>query len=767
MKATACACAFVAACLMAIPALSTAQTAALSSAVNPAVRVTFRDSYKKLQEKSPLTLKSLTLMLPGKTQFTPVIDPTQFSAIEYAELASAGMPVNEATVDMQGYSQQDAIGVAQRLQNNPSVKSVNVDPTDLPDENDETRPIPGPDFGDLFGAYQKGWDEKLPNFALGGIDSNIAHTYAGADGSEVSMVVTNMFRGWEHPDLPNASPKLKLPGCNTIQFSGNGYAGIIAASGKNNRAIEGIVPKLKKMGIIATGSGFGVMDALPYLKRGDVLVLSDYQHASSDQGPGTCEAVTLSKTQGCWLPQVGGHNFNRRYEIVKYVTETLGIHVIVDAGGGGAPEATNTEKAVNLDSPYYEGRYNRHIYDDGAIYVGAADPQTGTYWKSRTPPGNPNQTNVGSRIDVFGWGNDVPSTGFPSGYEITGGPLAATAMVAGAVAQIQSIAFAEGLGAIPPKEMRELIVATGHPLPHPDPAHPIGVLPDVAAAVRKLLGEEHSGTPQGELIGPAFMPSGGTHTFEVKLSRPQNVRYAWHLPSGFTSTGGDTRSIKVTAPSPGKDQSATITVDVTDVSSHRKTTLSTPVMVKAWTPGELVGPEFMDAGSDGAFQVRLTQPPLHLRYEWLLPEGFTSPGSTTSSIRVTAPRLDQEKGALLSVRITDTSTHATATLSTPVMVKPTALAGTVEGPDAIDAGTAVTYHVVLNRVPAGNVTYSWSLPQGFTSSSGTRQADITFVAPPSSAGTTVRLGVLASTSAANTLVLSKTISVRAAGRGSP
>jgi hypothetical protein len=107
-------------------------------------------------------------------------------------------------------------------------------------------------------------------------------------------------------------------------------------------------------------------------------------------------------------------------------------------------------------------------------------------------------SNYGSRLDLQGWGVDVPTTGLGDLYSAEGrdssfsktfgGTSAAGPNVASAVASIEGIVEHRGAGPVPPLAMRVLLAETGSP--QQDGLYPaterIGPRPDLRAAYERL-----------------------------------------------------------------------------------------------------------------------------------------------------------------------------------------------------------------------------------------------------------------------------------------
>jgi hypothetical protein len=171
-----------------------------------------------------------------------------------------------------------------------------------------------------------------------------------------------------------------------------------------------------------------------------------------------------------------------------------GVLVVEAAGNGSA----------SLDDARYGGLFDRAKRDSGAILVGASDGA------GRVPPC---WTNHGSRIDAFGWGLGVTTTGYGSRFNPGGedqfytgsfsGTSSASPVIVGAVASVQGVVLAGGCPALTAPQMRELLLRTG--TPQSSGSQYIGRMPDLRAAIEDIQGRLErppascqSGSPFGD-----------------------------------------------------------------------------------------------------------------------------------------------------------------------------------------------------------------------------------------------------------------------------
>ena len=149
---------------------------------------------------------------------------------------------------------------------------------------------------------------------------------------------------------------------------------------------------------------------------------------------------------------------------------------------------------VNLDQAACSGVFDRTLQDSGAIIVGAGQQPSSGVDRQREE-----FSSFGSRIDLQGWGSGVVTTGYGDlymapdrpadpGLWYTGGfngTSSAAAIVAGAVANLQSIALAQSGVPLLPLQTRTLLVQTGSSQLG-NIAEPIGSRPNLLKAAAQI-----------------------------------------------------------------------------------------------------------------------------------------------------------------------------------------------------------------------------------------------------------------------------------------
>jgi hypothetical protein len=218
--------------------------------------------------------------------------------------------------------------------------------------------------------------------------------------------------------------------------------------------------------------------------------------------------------------------------------------IVVEAGGNGG---------FDLDS--YAGSDGERILrlgdsgfrDSGAILVGAA--------RAAVPHDRAPFSNYGSRIDCFGWGEAVTTTGFG---DLAGlgtadlytnrfnGTSSASPIIAGAAALVQALHQKQTGGQrLEPREMRSILgdPATGT-RQGPNVAGNIGIMPDLRAIVRDRL----------QLVPDVYLrrsigDDGSAPDLTDEISSSPDI-LVWNGPGDPNQTFGEA-STKVNLPAPG------------------------------------------------------------------------------------------------------------------------------------------------------------------------------------------------------------------------
>lgn len=649
---------------------------------------------------------------------------------------------------------------------------------------------------------------------LGGINSDAVREIPGGRGDYARVIIASeSFWDQNHSSLPTRPfhpirPAQRLS-CGlywAVGNSGTQAAGIIAD--KN----FGVVPAAQLTATPSSWRGgiyFNDIHAAG-LKRGDVVVIDAltsenmlYHYPRHLCPGGTVCTLPLA------LSAADGNTLASYLRDIEYLTEKEGVHVIINAGGGTQmlaeswqPQFPGRYMPINLDSPDLQGNFDRSRNDDGSIVVGSVNPVTGTAVGA----------NYGSRIDVSTWATNIQTAAYQPGvkdlytrYDAQN-PLAykfSAWIVAGAVAQIQSIAFARGLGPVPPKVMRQLLIDTGHDFAHAVPGVHRGRQPDVKAAVDKMLSAYANGfppEPAGPTIkrieGPGYWAGdrgssyGGARSNATETYRPvlntmaQGVTFDWKVASPLIIRSVDpaTGELKVDVPArvgaywhQPPPPSTSVTLTTRDKNGTTDTYSRSSSIVGVYTTDQTYAatwnvPDTLDAGR--AVSLTVTPKPSSTgayRIRWIAPGLFPGVQEKTGAsepytITVTPPPSATDTRAKIEVGGTTLTgpRESGFYLSKTVTVRASGHnrpVGTLEGADTQNSGDYVTY-TANARDPDSNdpLTYNWTLPAGFTGANNTRSVNITL--PNVTHDTQGTLGVAVTDSRGGVLNLSKIITVK-------
>jgi hypothetical protein len=160
--------------------------------------------------------------------------------------------------------------------------------------------------------------------------------------------------------------------------------------------------------------------------------------------------------------------------------------VVVEAGGNGS---NDLDAWTDASGKHILNRNSADFMDSGAILVGA-----GT---AATPHDRESFSNFGSRVDCYGWGDSIVSSGYGdlagsgnTSYTATfGGTSGASPIITGAALLLQGLYSASTGSVLSPQQVRALLsnpntgTAQGNNV-----AGNIGVMPDLKAIAQNSLG---------------------------------------------------------------------------------------------------------------------------------------------------------------------------------------------------------------------------------------------------------------------------------------
>jgi serine protease len=356
----------------------------------------------------------------------------------------------------------------------PSVEKAYFDPPGI----DPVDPDNDPEFDN------QGYLDPAPD----GIDAEFAWPrsdgsgFAGGDGAGIAII--DMEQGWtlDHEDLAAHGATL-LHGTlrDSSRPHGTSVLGELCAV-DNGLGCIGIASGIASIHVVSRfGSSIpdATMAAIANLDFGDVLLL-EVQDTVSFAGVDT---LMPSET------------LDANFDTIRLAT-ALGIIVVAAAGNGNA----DLDLFANAAGDRILNRGSPGFRDSGAIVVGgcfSASPH------SRRP-----NSNFGSRIDCYGWGQNVTTCDsteagatnlYTNGFT---GTSSASPIIAGAALIVQGIAQANLHYRFGPLQMRAILTNPTTSTPSNNPAvDRIGVLPNL----RAILEDEALDVGQLRLVPDVYL----------------------------------------------------------------------------------------------------------------------------------------------------------------------------------------------------------------------------------------------------------------------
>ncbi|HDR8053484.1 TPA: S8 family serine peptidase [Bacillus cereus] len=316
-----------------------------------------------------------------------------------------------------------------------------------------------------------------------GINAPFAWGIQGGNGNGITFV--DMEYGWllNHEDLLHQKIEL-MSGRNIDQHVGHGTSVLGIVSSEDNEVGNiGIAPKAKAKVISQIrdngqyNTADAILSAVNQLEAGDVLLLE--AQASFD---GYGDKYLPVEVQ----PDI--------FDAIRAGTDK-GI-VIIEAGANGW---NDLDEFKDRKGKQVLNRNSKDFKDSGAIMVGAGS--------SSFPHERMWFSNYGSRIDVYGWGENVDTTTAEQSRSAVNlytssfsGTSSASPIIAGAATLVQSIAK-ENLGQpYRPSELRAILSNQSTGTKSKDPyADKIGVLPDLKSILVNLGYEQRKPNVGNEL----------------------------------------------------------------------------------------------------------------------------------------------------------------------------------------------------------------------------------------------------------------------------
>ena len=348
-----------------------------------------------------------------------------------------------------------------------------------------------------------------------GIDARWAWTQAGGEGQGVGIV--DLEQGWRlgHEDFAGKAPTLIF---NQNRDGTGGYVGNhgtavlgVMAADDSTRGVVGIAPTVASLRVTSHWDGAtqlhvadALVAALPTMAAGHILLLEVQRGAlllPTETDVGDFDATRLATARG--------------------------VIVVAAAGNGNNDLDAWTDGAGR----FRLRRGHADFRDSGAIMVGAAlSPLVNGNSHARA-----GFSNFGSRIDCYGWGENVttcgygdltPMAGIDASYTATfNGTSSASPVVVGAATLTQSM-YRQATGTmLSPGQMRAILSNAANGTPQSATvAGNIGVMPNLRHIGQVALGLVPDVYLRDSAGDTGAVPSGGTlSTSPDVIVRPTQV----------------------------------------------------------------------------------------------------------------------------------------------------------------------------------------------------------------------------------------------------
>lgn len=301
--------------------------------------------------------------------------------------------------------------------------------------------------------------------------------YPGSNGADVQVADLEYSWNINHEDLAalRASGALWANGTPSDPFSDNNHgtavAGMIAGT-NNSYGVTGI----------ASGTRYHMVNTYND-ERGWDLANSIYTAANNMH---TGDVMLIE--QQAWAPDNTGYApieiYPDVFDAIQYATGQ-GITVVEPAGNGNP----NTDTGYDLSSSMFDSAFTSSHPSSGALIVGAGGTGCSTTREVRM-----SYSNYGTRVDLQGTGECIVSTGYGDLYWPTvnsyytgsfGGTSSASASIAGVAAELSSSYKQINGTALSPTALKSDLIYGGTPQNTSVNSGNIGVLPNMASALKK------------------------------------------------------------------------------------------------------------------------------------------------------------------------------------------------------------------------------------------------------------------------------------------
>ena len=311
-----------------------------------------------------------------------------------------------------------------------------------------------------------------------GIDARWSWTIPNGNGTGIGVI--DLEQGWfpSHEDLIEKNP--------TLIFNDN-RDGVGSYKGNHGTAVLGeIVGVDNNIGIIGIAQGVTSVRMVSHYEK---ITDTDLHVADAI----LAAVITMSAGDVLLLEvQRGGGPLPTETDAADFDAIMIAVNngiTVVEAAGNGNVDLDNWQNPWSMNNTTLN-RNSPHFLDSGAIIVGAAE--------SPLPHNRSSFSNFGSRVDCYGWGENVTTIGYGdldpgsndnSTYTSTfSGTSSASPIVTGAAIIVQGLSENYFGTRFSPSQIRTLLSdpSTGTSQ-GPDITGNIGIMPNLRAIIEKLF----------------------------------------------------------------------------------------------------------------------------------------------------------------------------------------------------------------------------------------------------------------------------------------
>ncbi|MCB9474395.1 MAG: hypothetical protein H6678_11340 [Candidatus Delongbacteria bacterium] len=386
--------------------------------------------------------------------------------------------------------------------------------------------------------------------APGGVDMNYAWNFSSYGNGSSGNWIMDIENDWcsNHEDMNDTFSITNWDGSNNDADGDHGTAvmGIVGAC-NNGFGVTGMVHDNTMRAWSWSGNGDPYPDVSDSIAGVEGPMITGDTYLIEIHAPGPSQGTTCTCNCG-QFEYIAMEYWSANFNAIAANTAN-GLYCAQAAGNG----------SMNLDSAVYGGAFNRNVRDSGAVIVGAAtddathDP---TCW-----------TNHGTRIDLYGWGQNVETLGYGDRFDGVGGNCAqeytagfsgtssATPIVAGTMASLALIhRYGDAAAWMSPTTLRSRLQINGTPQAT-DFTRELNVMPNLKGVLAPdlepypagwdddIVAKISTAAPDGEIPASALVPAPATSYIDWKwinssyYSTAATARSAYYLDDVLKASG--------------------------------------------------------------------------------------------------------------------------------------------------------------------------------------------------------------------------------------